>query len=62
MDRLRNMENAFEVLPQQKLNHKHIMLVDDVLTTGATIEACAHSLIAHHSVRVSVVTIAIAAS
>ena len=62
IDRLRNMENAFAILPKKNLDYKHIMLVDDVLTTGATIEACAYSLGTHYAVRISVVTIAIAAS
>ena len=62
MDRLKNMENAFALVPNQNLQHKHIMLVDDVLTTGATVEACATTLNQKDNLRISVVTLAIAAS
>ena len=41
-ERKQNMEMAFEVTKQ--LNGKKIALVDDVLTTGSTISACAMRL------------------
>ena len=62
VDRLKNMKDAFTLVQKQDLRHKHIMLVDDVLTTGATVEACATTLNQEENIRISVITLAIAAS
>jgi ComF family protein len=40
LSRNENMENVFEVAKPLELIGKHVLLVDDVITTGATIEAC----------------------
>jgi len=58
--RMENMQGAFEVVNDEKLTGKHILLIDDVLTTGATLEACAHCLLAVSGVKVSIATIGIA--
>jgi ComF family protein len=58
-ERAANMEGAFEVADKQAITGKHILIVDDVLTTGATIEACALALLKVPGVRVSVATIGI---
>jgi competence protein ComFC len=42
--RAQNVHRAFAVHPKQKLNGEKIILLDDVLTTGATTNACARSL------------------
>jgi len=60
LERFENVLQAFEVNPSSKLEGKHILLVDDVLTTGATLEACATKLLAVPNVKVSMATIAIA--
>jgi ComF family protein len=38
--RYENLKSVFEVRDASKLENKHILLVDDVITTGATLEAC----------------------
>lgn len=59
-ERYDNVLRVFEVGNRKKLEGKHILLVDDVLTTGATLEACGVALLELPSVRLSMSTIAIA--
>ncbi len=58
--RLHNVGEVFEVARPKSLEGKHILLVDDVLTTGATLEVCANKLLELPGTRVSMATIAIA--
>lgn len=53
-----NARQLYEVAEAQKLAGKHILLVDDVLTTGATLENCAHYLCELPGIKVSMATIA----
>ena len=59
-ERFKNVEDAFAVHPRHALylKGKNVILVDDVLTTGATAGACAKALIASGAARVDVLTIA----
>jgi len=60
-DRFENVKKAFAISNPNLLKNKHILLVDDVLTTGATLEACALKLLEIEGCRVSIVVLAIAA-
>lgn len=57
-ERVLNMANAFDLKRTSHLTGKHVLLVDDVLTTGATLEACALKLLEIHELKVSLATIA----
>jgi ComF family protein len=51
-----NVEQVFEC--KEKFDAKHILIVDDIITTGATIEACANALLKMSSVKISVASLA----
>ncbi len=56
--RYENMKDVFEVTDPVLIAGKHILLVDDVITTGATIEACSMKLLEIPDTRISIATIA----
>lgn len=60
LNRWQNVEQVFEVKKPETIVGKHVLIVDDVLTTGATLEACAVALLDAGAAEVSVVTIAAA--
>lgn len=57
-DRVANLKEAFAVTDENQLKGRHILIVDDVLTTGATLEACALVLKDIEGVQISLATIA----
>jgi ComF family protein len=59
-DRWGNVEGIFELRKPELITGKHILLVDDVVTTGATIESCAVTLLQTENVRLSIATMATA--
>lgn len=59
-ERIANVAGSFKVTDPDALSGRHILLVDDVLTTGATIEACANALLSIPGVSVSVATVGLA--
>lgn len=60
IERFYNVEKAFQLHHCQDLEGKQILLVDDVLTTGATLEACGQLLLEVPGLRLNLATIAIA--
>ena len=59
-ERIDNVKNAFEVIQVNALVKKHILLLDDVLTTGATLESCAKEILKLPGTRISILTLACA--
>ncbi len=59
-DRWTNVEGIFTVTDPGLIKGKHILLIDDVITTGATIESCAGELLKMEGVKVSVAALAYA--
>lgn len=55
-----NVRDVFEYVPTTSLEGKHILLLDDVFTTGATIVACADALRQVPKLRISVLALALA--
>ncbi len=59
-ERFENMRGIFSLKNPKELEGKHILLVDDVLTTGSTLEACIQAILTAKNVKVSVFTLALA--
>ena len=55
-----NVGEVFQIADVEKLKNKHILVIDDVVTTGSTLESFAHTLQQIKGIKVSIVTIAIA--
>ena len=45
IERWKNMEGKFEIINADAISNRHVLLVDDVITTGATMEACGTELL-----------------
>ena len=58
--RWENVEFVFAIKNPEQLINKHVLLIDDVITTGATIESCAQKLIEIEGVKVSIAAVAVA--
>ena len=55
-----NTIDVFTLNKEDDFNYKHVLIVDDVLTTGATIEACAQAILTSYpDVKISVLTLAV---
>jgi ComF family protein len=59
-ERYENTEGIFELKNKNTVMGLHVLIVDDVLTTGSTIEACIKALIKTENIKVSVFTMAVA--
>ena len=58
--RFENMQEVFAVINPERLINKHVLLVDDIVTTGSTLEACAVQLLKIPGLKLSIATIAYA--
>jgi ComF family protein len=56
--RWENVKDVFSVNEKASLKDKHLLLVDDVLTTGATLEACSNQILAIENTKISILTMA----
>jgi ComF family protein len=59
-ERFENMQHVFALAHPERLEGKHVLLVDDVVTTGATLEACGMELLKVPGLKLSIATIAYA--
>jgi ComF family protein len=57
-DRWQNVEGSFNILKPGLLNGKSLLLVDDVITTGATLEACGQAILKYTNATISIVALA----
>jgi ComF family protein len=60
IERWRNIEGKFHFKNSAAIQNKHLLLVDDVVTTGATLEACGNELLTAENVKLSVATLCVA--
>lgn len=56
--RFENIEGVFFITSKKLLENKHIILIDDVFTTGATISECIKALQEINNIRISIVCLA----
>lgn len=59
-ERFENTEGIFELSGAKELEGKHLLLIDDVLTTGSTLNAAINTLLNIPNVKISIFTLAIA--
>ncbi|MFN0274406.1 MAG: ComF family protein [Chitinophagales bacterium] len=57
-ERWKNVDSIFSVPHPEKISGKHILLIDDVITTGSTLEACANEILKISGTKVSIAALA----
>jgi len=60
-ERVKNVNEIFTLTDINYFENKHILLVDDVITTGATLEVCCNELLKTKSIKISIATLAFTA-
>lgn len=61
-ERLRNVDDAFRLSAPDRIAGKHILLIDDIITTGATVIACGKELAKAPDVRISILSLGLTKS
>lgn len=56
--RWENMDGVFAVMDEKQLKNKHVLLIDDIITTGATLEACGKVLLENNLKAISIAAVA----
>lgn len=62
IERWQNMEGKFVLKDEAAIREKRIILIDDVVTTGATLEACGHELLKAPGVQLNIAALAYTSS
>ncbi|SEF59743.1 ComF family protein [Flavobacterium urumqiense] len=62
LGRTEGIETIFDVSFTEKNHNKHFLLIDDVITTGATLEACSRALLKIPGAKISIICMAMAQS
>jgi ComF family protein len=62
LGRTEGIESTFDVVFTEKNHNKHFLLIDDVITTGSTLEACSRALLKIPGAKISIVCMAMAQS
>lgn len=58
-ERFDNVENAFHLIHPERVSGRHVLIVDDIITTGATMVSCAKELMTAPDVRISILSIGV---
>lgn len=61
-ERLRNVDDAFCLVRPERISGLHLLLIDDIVTTGATVSACGRELAKAQDVRISVLSLGLTKS
>lgn len=60
-ERVKNVRGIFAPADRNRLSGRHVLLVDDIITTGGTVRACAHALVGASCAGISVLSLGFSA-